>query len=65
MADQTHIAEIVSQGGWWAAVAAIGAAIWRGLTVARAVGRLEQEVRGLRSEVSYVRQRLDKHLDAK
>lgn len=46
-----------------AALLAVLLWLWRAVSVGMAIGRLVQEVKGLRAELAYVRERLDVHID--
>lgn len=47
------IAILVGSGIW----------VWRALTIARGIGELTTEVKNLRGEVKYIREKLDGHIE--
>ncbi len=58
---------MIDQQPFWAAATALLAGgllwLWRGFSLGVKIGELVQEVRGLRGEVLYIRERLDTHID--
>ena len=59
----SHAAEFWSSNLVIAGLGFVGILIWRSVTIGMHLGRLTTQVKHLREELSYMRERFDDHID--
>lgn len=60
----TPLIDIANEKGWWAAIAFIGVMAFRGFTVGRRIGSMEQIQLDQGKQLDYLIERLDTHIDS-